>query len=110
MPVVEELSNPALKQRHWEDIFRIVGMETPQKEDGAGYEPFSVADLMGNNVLGRLEEIQVVNASASKEYSLEKALEKMKLDWEGVEFRVVEYKDTGTYIVGGTDEIQVINF
>ncbi|CAD7701708.1 unnamed protein product [Ostreobium quekettii] len=108
MPVVEELSNPALKQRHWEDIFHIVGMEVPQKEDGAGYEPFSVADLMGHNVLGRLEEIQVVNASASKEYSLEKALEKMKLDWEGVDFRVVEYKDTGTYIVGGTDEIQAL--
>jgi dynein heavy chain len=31
---------------------------------------------------------------ASKEFSLEKVLEKMSKDWEGVEFRCIEYKDT----------------
>jgi dynein heavy chain len=35
-------------------------------------------------------------------------LEKMKKDWEGVSFRITEYKDTGTFIMGGTDEIQVL--
>ena len=44
---------------------------------------------------------------ASKEYSLEKVLEKMRNDWEGVCFRITEYKDTGTFIMGGTDEVQV---
>jgi hypothetical protein len=39
--------------------------------------------------------------------SLQKALDKMVADWAAVEFRVAEYKDTGTYIMGGTDEIQV---
>lgn len=48
------------------------------------------------------------SSSASKEYSLEKALEKMRRDWDGAEFRCIEYKDTGTYIIGGTDEIQAI--
>lgn len=41
--------------------------------------------------------------------SLEKVLEKMSRDWEGVEFRITEYKETGTYIMGGSDEIQVCN-
>ena len=48
-----------------------------------------------------------VSVNASKEYGLEKALAKMHADWDGLEFRIIEYKDTGTYIVGGTDEIQV---
>jgi dynein heavy chain len=43
---------------------------------------------------------------ASKEASLEKALAKMKADWEGMEFRVVAYKDTGTFVIGGTDDVQ----
>jgi dynein heavy chain len=40
-------------------------------------------------------------------HSLEKVLEKMSKDWEGVEFRITEYKDTGTYVMGGADEVQV---
>lgn len=43
---------------------------------------------------------------ASKELSLEKALSKMQADWSGLEFRVVPYKDTGTAVVGGTDDVQ----
>jgi len=31
----------------------------------------------------------------------------MHADWDGLEFKIIEYKDTGTYIVGGTDDIQV---
>lgn len=31
----------------------------------------------------------------------------MHADWDGLEFKIMEYKDTGTYIVGGTDDIQV---
>jgi len=34
-------------------------------------------------------------------------LDKMHADWDGLEFKIIEYKDTGTYIVGGTDDIQV---
>lgn len=43
---------------------------------------------------------------AAKEASLEKALAKMKADWQGVAFRVVPYKDTGTCVIGGTDDVQ----
>lgn len=37
---------------------------------------------------------QAISGVASKEYSLEKVLEKMETDWKGVEFRCIEYKDT----------------
>ncbi len=40
--------------------------------------------------------------------SLEKVLEKMSKDWEGVEFRITEYKDTGTFVMGGADEVQAL--
>jgi dynein heavy chain len=66
-----------------------------------------VRQLLQFDLLDKLERIQTLSAAASKEHSLEKALIKMKADWEGLAFRVVEYKDTGTYVVGGTDEVQV---
>ena len=39
----------------------------------------------------RLEEI---GAAATKEYSLEKAMEKMGTEWEEMEFIFLEYRDT----------------
>ena len=39
----------------------------------------------------RLEE---VGAAATKEYSLEKAMEKMVKDWAMMEFIFLEYRDT----------------
>lgn len=39
---------------------------------------------------------------------LERALESMRNDWEGIAFAVVPYKETGTYVVGGIDEIQAL--
>ena len=65
-------------------------------------------DLVQRGIASQLAALQTVSVNASKEYGLEKALAKMHADWDGLEFRIIEYKDTGTYIVGGTDEIQVI--
>jgi dynein heavy chain len=73
----------------------------------AGFAPFSIRHLLQFDLLEQLPKLQVVSAAASKEAALAKALSKMQADWQGVEFRVVEYKDTGTYVVGGTDEVQV---
>jgi hypothetical protein len=47
-------------------------------------------------------------AQASKEAALEKALARMKSDWQGLAFRVVAYKDTGTYVIGGADDVQAL--
>ena len=30
----------------------------------------------------------------------------MRAAWAGLEFRVLDFKDTGTYILGGIDEVQ----
>ncbi|KAH9628460.1 hypothetical protein HF086_005913 [Spodoptera exigua] len=51
----------------------------------------------------QLEEIEQY---ASKEYALEKALNKMKDEWVGVNFEVVPYRDTGVGILTGLDDIQ----
>jgi dynein heavy chain, axonemal len=37
--------------------------------------------------------------AAGKEYSIEQALNKMQKEWEGLELQVLEYRDSGTYIV-----------
>jgi len=43
-----------------------------------------------------------------KEFSLEKALLKMKDDWEPVMFNTSKYKETGLTILSSVDDIQTI--
>lgn len=39
---------------------------------------------------------------------LERALESMLSDWDGIAFAVVPYKESGTFVLGGIDEIQAL--
>lgn len=43
--------------------------------------------------------------AAEKEYGLEKALAAMKDEWASLEFEVRPYKETGTFLVSGVDDI-----
>ena len=41
-----------------------------------------------------IDKIEEISGRATKEYALEKSLEKMKSDWEGIEFTLLPYRDT----------------
>lgn len=53
-------------------------------------------------------QVQTIATTASKEYSMLKTLEKMEHEWSGMDFRCIPYKESGTFVIGGTDEIQLI--
>lgn len=36
MPLVEQLGNPALQARHWQEMFTIIGADVPSNEMGTG--------------------------------------------------------------------------
>lgn len=43
----------------------------------------------------------MVGCRASREFSVEKALDKMMADWDGLAFELGAWKATGTYILKG---------
>lgn len=49
--------------------------------------------------------IMKIAENASKEYSIERTLDKMLAEWEHIDMELTGYKDTGTYIVKVADEI-----
>ena len=53
------------------------------------------------------QPISAISTTASKEFSLRKALAKMQAEWGDKFFHCTPYKDTGTAVVGQTDDIQV---
>ena len=75
---MQTLFNPGLRERHWEQISEIVGY--PLKPD----EDMCLSKLVDMNLDNYITRFESISESASKEYSLEKAMEKMKAEWEPV--------------------------
>ncbi|XP_071052662.1 dynein axonemal heavy chain 7-like isoform X1 [Onthophagus taurus] len=101
MPIIQTLGNPGMKERHWEKISEIVGFPIVLDDD------LTLAKVIDFGLDDYIDKFEGISEAATKENNLEKSLAKMKADWVGVEFSVLVYKDTGTYIISSVDEIQV---
>ena len=50
-----------------------------------------------------LEQFEGVSEAASREYALEKALDKMKVEWDDIEFNLIPYRSVEQDAVVGFD-------
>ncbi|XP_066592221.1 dynein axonemal heavy chain 7-like [Prorops nasuta] len=102
MPVIASLGNPSLKDRHWELVSEVVGF--PIKVD----ETTTLAKILDYGLDDYVAKLDSITEAATKEGNLEKALERMHADWEEIEFTVLVYRDTGTFVVSSVDDIQLL--
>jgi hypothetical protein len=99
---LQEVANSALGTRHWEQIFHLLGKT---------YSPdqtFALDDLLQWGIQDHIEAVCSISSAASKEMSLRKALDEMISQWDGLELLLAPYKESGTYIIGGVDEVQLL--
>lgn len=102
LPWIGCLHNPTLKDRHWKNLTKALGVNLTD-------ENVTLKQLLDLNVIDATDMIQEVSSQASSEYSLEALLKKVEESWNDVEFVVLPYKDQReVYILGGTDDIQVL--
>lgn len=102
IPLITAMRNPGLRDRHWNRISAAVGF--PVKADAG----FSVSRALQLGLPKFMSEIEEVSEYASKEYSLERTLDKMQGDWSGVRFESMVWRSTGTYILRALDDIQML--
>lgn len=62
------------------------------------------------DLTSHFNKFEEISDSATKEYNLEKILNKMQEDWDNVITELKPWKDTGTFIVSGAsnDEVQTL--
>ncbi|XP_035314658.1 dynein heavy chain 12, axonemal isoform X2 [Cricetulus griseus] len=102
IPTVSILCNPGMRARHWKQMSEIVGFDlTP--DSGT-----TLRKVLKLNLAPYLEKFEVISAGASKEFSLERALNSMMATWDDISFHISLYRDTGVCILSSVDEIQAI--
>ncbi|KAJ3049383.1 Dynein heavy chain 7, axonemal [Rhizophlyctis rosea] len=101
-PLINVLRNPGLRERHWEAMAKIVGTSIYPDETT------SLTKILDLNLAQYLGQFESISDAASKEFSLQKTLSKMKEEWEPLVFNCIEYKDTGTRILSSLEEVQAL--
>ena len=91
MPVIRTLGNPGFRDRHWENVSNTVGF--PVK---GGSNLFQILDMGLDEYVAKFEKI---SDAATKEFDLEKSMEKMVEEWSDMEFTITLYgKNTSAII------------
>jgi dynein heavy chain len=102
LPLITTLCNPGFRDRHWRDISQLVGFRFQPDETT------SLSAVLERNFSAFMADLEQISGVATKEFSFEKALKKMYGEWEGIKLVTLDYRDTGTQILGGIDEIQTL--
>ncbi|XP_032591888.1 dynein axonemal heavy chain 7 [Drosophila grimshawi] len=102
MPIINTLGNPGMKARHWEQVSEIIGFPIKVSPE------LTLEKIIEYQLDEYVPKFEAISESATKENNLEKAMAKMANEWEGVEFTISPYRDSGTFKLSAVDDIQIL--
>lgn len=102
LPMISALCNPGLRDRHWQNISEVIGSRLQPDETT------SLSSVIDRNLGQYMLQLEEISGIATKEFSFEKALQKMFVEWKAIEFITLDYRETGTQILGGVEDIQTV--
>ncbi|KAF4798840.1 Dynein-1-alpha heavy chain, flagellar inner arm I1 complex [Turdus rufiventris] len=103
IPLLLDLKNEALRERHWEDLMEKTGTRFEMKT-----ETFTLENMFAMELHRHADVISDIVGTAVKELSIEKAMKEITETWENVKFPVEVYTkgtETRGFILGNIEEI-----
>ncbi|XP_008181522.3 dynein heavy chain 2, axonemal [Acyrthosiphon pisum] len=100
LPVVDDLKNPAMKDRHWDEVRNVINKKLIQKSSD-----FTLEKLMEVKIQDYSEKISDVSRKSTIELGLDNAIQNIKEIWSSKNLHLEPYKDKGIYYVKVNDDI-----
>ncbi|XP_075210784.1 dynein heavy chain 3, axonemal [Lycorma delicatula] len=102
VPILQTICNPGIRERHWQQISDTIGIKIAPTNQS------TLSDMIEIGLPKHISKLEEIGVTASREYTLEKNLKKMKSDWVDVCFELLPYRETGVSILSAVDDIQVM--
>jgi len=93
VPLAGALRNPGMRDRHWDKLTEDLGMDVHPDHT------FTLAKAIEMGLPQHIDHITKICDIAGKEFAIETALDKMQGEWAAQELMVLDYRETGTYVV-----------
>ncbi|BBM97612.1 dynein axonemal heavy chain [Marchantia polymorpha subsp. ruderalis] len=102
VPMICALRNPGMRDRHYKMLSERLGFEV---RSTPSFTVNAARDLELQKYMPILDE---VSEFSTKEYGVEQNLDKMQGAWTGVKFEYAAWRGTGTHILRGVDDLQMM--
>ena len=99
VPIVVSIRNPGMRDRHWEKIGELVSKTVVIDEN------FTLKSAFELGIENFDEKVRKIGDSAGKEFQIEEKLDEMEKEWEVIDLEMFAYRDTGTFVLKGFDEL-----
>ncbi|XP_072544049.1 dynein axonemal heavy chain 2 [Salminus brasiliensis] len=100
IPLILDLRNPAMRDRHWTQIKHEV-----QRSFDQNSAEFTLEKIVALGLEQHAERICEISGAARKELSIEQSLEGITKTWEETSLDIAPYKDKGHHRLRGTEEV-----
>ncbi|XP_060896803.1 dynein axonemal heavy chain 2-like [Labrus mixtus] len=100
MPLIADLRNPAMRDRHWKQICEELQCTFDQNS-----AEFTLEKMISLGLDKYAEKICEISGAASKELSIEQGLDDIIKTWKDTLLDIAPYKDEGHYRLRGTEEV-----
>eukprot|EP00754_Rhynchopus_humris_P020205 Rhum_TRINITY_DN14684_c0_g1::Rhum_TRINITY_DN14684_c0_g1_i4::g.107697::m.107697/K10408/DNAH; dynein heavy chain, axonemal len=104
LPLVVELRNPAMRERHWRQLLKKCDVDPSSIDPDS--DDFSLRDLLSLGLHNYVEDVANIVEKATKELKIEKDLEKVSTYWDNdAHFSYENHAGLNCYLLGPIDEI-----
>jgi dynein heavy chain len=98
LPLIAELRDPAMRDRHWNAIRDKV------KKNFTVDDKLLLEDVYNLNLGDYKEDVEEITDQAKQEAKMEKTLAKLEETWKDIKFEFVQHKNTDVFLIRLADE------
>ncbi|KAF6211132.1 hypothetical protein GE061_014246, partial [Apolygus lucorum] len=100
IPMFQDLKNPNLKKRHWDQIRKIL-----QEEFDESDPEFTFEKILELNFVKYAEQIADISNAATMEVGIENQLTVIRTTWQDQELNLEPHREKGVYRLKGVDDL-----